>query len=118
MNETKRQHLWILIKFFAFNVALVFSNIVTDIITAYEFFNRGFTWWGTFTTALIFAPFAAKLVLTVFYLREYFYIILPDKSKAWYQRIKYDKNDARKFQKAKNLVKKLIWKFPLVHPIR
>ena len=115
-NESRCQRWWLLLKFFAFNVALVFSDIATDIFTAWSFLKRGDTWWGGFTTALIFAPFIAKLVLTLFHLRECFFRIMPDKSKVWCQRIKYEKNEARLAVQGQE-AKKLIWHFPLLHPI-
>jgi hypothetical protein len=46
--------------FFIFNVVLVTSDIVTDFITAVNFFNDGHFYWGICTIVPMFAPFAVR----------------------------------------------------------
>ena len=54
-----------LIMFFIFNVVLITSDIVTDFITAVNFFNDGHFYWGICTIVPMFAPFAVRLSLAL-----------------------------------------------------
>jgi hypothetical protein len=58
------EHIKMLMVFFVFQVALLFADIVTDILSALEFFSRGHNYWGVFTLVPIFAPFLAKVFIT------------------------------------------------------
>jgi hypothetical protein len=46
--------------FFIFNVVLVTSDIVTDFITAFNFFNDGHFYWAICTIVPMFAPFGVR----------------------------------------------------------
>jgi len=47
--------------FFIFNVVFVTSDIVTDFITAFNFFNDGHFYWGICSIVPLLAPFAVRL---------------------------------------------------------
>ena len=107
--------------FFMCNVVFVAADIVSDILTASEFFNRGDYYWGLFTTLLIFAPFMAKIVLMALNTWKCFFRAVPGDYTTLYDlifnRIKYSKNDARIAVRCME-AKRLIWQFPLLHPFR
>jgi len=63
-NHPMVQHIKMLTTFFVFQVALLGADIVTDIMSALEFFDRGHNYWGVFTLVPIFAPFGAKVFIT------------------------------------------------------
>jgi hypothetical protein len=51
--------------FFIFNVVLVTSDIVTDFITAFNFFNDGHFYWAICTIVPMFAPFGVRFSLAL-----------------------------------------------------
>jgi hypothetical protein len=51
--------------FFIFNVVLVTSDIVTDFITAFIFFDDGHFYWGICTIVPMFAPFGVRFSLAL-----------------------------------------------------
>jgi hypothetical protein len=51
--------------FFIFNVVLVTSDIVTDFITAVNFFDDGHFYWAICTIVPMFAPFAVRFSLAL-----------------------------------------------------
>ena len=63
-NHPVFEHIKILMVFFVSQVALLFADIVTDVLSALEFFSRGHNYWGMFTLVPIFAPFLAKVFIT------------------------------------------------------
>ncbi len=63
-NHPMFQHIKMLMVFFISQVALLFADIVTDVLSAFEFFSRGHNYWGMFTLVPIFAPFGAKVFMT------------------------------------------------------
>jgi hypothetical protein len=52
--------------FFIFNVVLVTSDIVTDFITAFNYFNDGHFYWAICTIVPMFAPFAVRCSVAVY----------------------------------------------------
>jgi hypothetical protein len=52
--------------FFIFNVVLVTSDIVTDFITAFNFFNDGHFYWAICTIVPMFAPFGVRFSVAVY----------------------------------------------------
>ena len=55
----------LLLLFFVTSVVILFMDIITDILTAVEFFCRGDKYWGVSTLIPIFAPFVAKVAVTL-----------------------------------------------------
>ncbi len=60
LNEAQWKHIGQLVMFFIFNVVLVTSDILTDFITALNFFNDGHLYWGICTIVPMFAPFVVR----------------------------------------------------------
>jgi hypothetical protein len=56
--------------FFIFNVVLVTSDIVTDFITAVNFFDDGHFYWAISTIVPMFAPFVVRLTVAVYELAK------------------------------------------------
>ncbi len=108
LGHPKFQHFLLLLKFFAFSVALIFADVVTDIITASEFIALGHKYWGFFTIVPIFAPFVVKAVITLsnlvrcFKLEKYCLKLNKTRFAVWIN----------------NDVWQLLWHFPLLQPIR
>jgi hypothetical protein len=98
----------LLLKFFVFSVALIFADVVTDIITASEFFALGHKYWGFFTIVPIFAPFVVKAVVTISNLVRCFKL----------ERIFLELNRNRFAVWINNDLWQLFWHFPLLQPIR
>ncbi len=79
LNESQWKHIGQLVKFFFFNVFLVTFDIVTDFITALNFFNDGHLYWGICTIVPMFAPFVVRFSVSLVELakvsyREVFYL--------------------------------------------
>jgi hypothetical protein len=89
-------------KFLSVSVILPTADIVTDIMTAYNFFTTGHVNWGIFTTIPIFAPFAVQLLLQLFDFVKNFFV---------------KKNSARILVQAQTFPK-ILWHFPLLLPVR
>lgn len=95
LQQPKTKHYELLISFFTFSVLLVSADIISDIVTALNFYSRGDIYWTIFTLLPVFAPFISRIVLSVinyFRANESFYI--------------------------KEELSQVFWNFPLVHPIR
>jgi hypothetical protein len=60
LNNAQQKHMQQFFMFFIFNVVLVTSDIVTDFITAFNFFNDGHFYWAICTIVPMFAPFAVR----------------------------------------------------------
>jgi len=89
-----------------FSVILSTFDIGSDFVTGIDFIQRGDLNWGTFTLVIIFVPWFARLLLSIF--------DLPRCLK---------KNSWRKFDPEKIYVWKLemrnsLWEFPLFQPFR
>ena len=101
------KHFLVLLQFFLFGVILLFADIVTDIITAVDFYLNGQTYWCLFTTLPIFAPLLARIILSFVSFCRCF---------------KFDKNKLQKNPARFNLwcqdLGKIIWHFPLLQPLR
>jgi hypothetical protein len=70
LNSAQRQHIQQFIMFFIFNVVLVTSDIVSDFITAFNFFNDRHFYWGICTLVPMFAAFAVRFSVAVFELAK------------------------------------------------
>ena len=100
----KVQHALLLLKFFAFSVAFLAADIVTDISTAVDFFKRGDFYWGLFTLLPIFAPLLGQLLVTLAN------ILTFKRTKAGHKlKLAYN---------WKNELKQLIWQIPMFQAIR
>jgi hypothetical protein len=65
LNSAQWKHVQQLVMFFIFNVVLVTSDIVTDFITAVNFFNDGHFYWAICTIVPMFAPFAVRFFVAL-----------------------------------------------------
>ena len=92
-------HCWLLFKFFLSNVLLTTADIVTDIQTAQTFFEAQDYYWGLLTALFIFAPFGSVLII---FLTSRFI------------------SSVKKYEivEEKDNIAKIIWQFPLLHPIK
>ncbi len=112
-NHPKVQHCIIVLCFFISNFLLLTLDIVTDLLTAGDFFNNGDFYWGLFTVLLIFAPFFARVIHIAIRITLCIKINkdsnLPVCQRFW--------NEGR----LKVLLKEMpsfLWNFPLFQPIR
>ena len=62
-SHPKWKHFLIVAKFFIFKFALGTMDMVTDVMTARDFFHNGHTNWGVCTMLPVFAPFTTKAIL-------------------------------------------------------
>ena len=106
-GHPKFKHFLILLKFFTFSVALLTADIITDILSALDFFQRGHVYWGLFTMLPIIAPFIVQCIITLLNLPRCFKIVG-----------KCLELDEARFSIWQNDVWKLLWHFPLFQPIR
>ncbi len=105
-NNTVFKHCQLVIFFLVFSVGLLSADIITDIISAIDFFRRGDTYWGLFTLVPIFAPFAVRSVITlVGFCRCYEYLLKINKKK-------------EKYDEWLSELKQLHWHLPMLQPIR
>jgi hypothetical protein len=115
-NHPKFQHCQIVLGFFIFKFLLSTSDIVTDLLTAGDFFNNGHFYWGLLTALLIFAPFVARVIQICILIARCFKI-KKDSNLPFFRRFSLQKNEGR----LKVLLKEmpsLLWNFPLFLPIR
>ncbi len=101
-NPALRSHIGILTIFFFFNVLLLTADIGTDIATAVSFFNDDHIWWSIFTLVPIFAPWIVRICIDVSNLLK----------------IHLEKNIPRYEFQEQEVLRNLIWQFPLLHPIK
>lgn len=103
-------HFFLLLKFFLFNVVLVTLDIITDFLTAINFFSRREFKWGLLTTVTIFSSLILRTFLDIYGLLR----CLRMKGKRGFQ---LTLNRA-KFDVLLKQLPHLVWHFPLLHPIR
>ena len=117
-NNPVFKHCQLVIVFFIFSVALLSADIVTDIVSAVDFFKRGHTYWGLFTLVPIFAPFAVRSVITLIgfcQCFEYKKIDVTPEIHFYLPKINMRKN---KYIELLSELKQLPWHFPMFQPIR
>ncbi len=115
-NHPKFQHCKLVLSFFVFKFLLSTLDIVTDLLTAKEFFRNGDFYWGLLTILLIFAPFGARVIHTCIRIAMCFKIRM-DSNLPIFQRFFLQKNEGR----LKVLFKEMpsfLWNFPLFQPLR
>ena len=115
-NHPKFQHCKLVLGFIVFKFLLSTLDIVTDLLTAREFFSNGDFYWGLLTILLIFAPFGARVIHTFIRIAMCFKI-RKDPKLSIFQRFTLKKNEGR----LKVLFKEMpsfLWNFPLFQPIR
>jgi hypothetical protein len=103
----KRQHYKLLLIFLIFSVGLLFADIITDCIAADEFFQRGDTYWGSFTLIPVFAPLLVRVIM----LGVSFFRCLQFRSKK-------EKLNKLKLALWIQEAQQLPWHIPLLQPIR
>ncbi len=112
-NHPKVQHCIIVLSFFISKFLLSTLDIVTDILTAWDFFNNGDKNWGLFTVLLIFAPFLARVIHTIIRIALCIKITkdsnLPICQRFW--------NEGRLNVLLKEMPS-FLWNFPFFQPIR
>jgi hypothetical protein len=115
-NHPKFQHCTIVLIFFIFNSLLSTSDIVTDFLTAWDFFKNGDSYWCLFNILLILAPFVARGIHT-FIRIALCYKIIKDSDLPFCQRLSLRKNEGR-FKVLRKEMPSFLWNFPLFQPIR
>jgi hypothetical protein len=95
-------------KLFTLSVVILAADIVTDFLTAIEFFQKGHFYWGLFTLVPIFAPFVAKIVFSFWTFAQCFRRLTN-----WIPQM-----DLARFSFWKKDLQKLIWYFPMLQPLR
>jgi hypothetical protein len=116
LSHPKFQHCKLVLGFIVFKFLLSTLDIVTDLLTAREFFSNGHFYWGLLTILLIFAPFGATVIHTCIRIAMCFKI-RKDSNLPIFQRLTLEKNEGR----LKVLFKEMpsfLWNFPLFQPIR
>ncbi len=103
----KFQHLKLFALFVIFSVILLSADIVTDIIAAVEFFQRGDTYWFYFTLIPVFAPLGVRVIM-MFYS---FCRCLEFRS----EKVKLNRT---KLANCFRELRQLHWHIPLLQPIR
>jgi hypothetical protein len=96
LRHPRGKHCGVLLNFFVFDVVLVCADIITDTVTAIDFFSRGDISWGALTTFFVIAPFWANLAIFVtnsFRKKKCFVFYAPE-------------------------LIQLFWNFPIFHPVR
>ena len=106
-GHPKFKHFLILLKFFIFSDALLTADIVTDILSALDFFQRAQYYWGLFTLLPFLAPFAVECSITTLSL-----------SRCLKKVGNCLELDTARFSIWQNDLWKLLWHFPLFQPIR
>jgi hypothetical protein len=109
-------HFKLVLSFFISKFLLSTMDIVTDLLTALEFFSSGHYYFGLLTILLVFAPFAARVVHNCIKIAMCFKIT-KDFNMPFFQRFGFKKNNGR----LKVLFQELpcfIWNFPLFQPIK
>jgi hypothetical protein len=87
--------------------------MVSDVVTALDFFNNGHFYWGCCTLGLVFLPFGPKIIQIIIRLARCYNITKT----STFPFIRSRKNEARLkilFQEMPNF----LWNFPLFQPIR
>ena len=115
-KHPKFQHFKLVFLFILFNVFFVAADVVTDILTAADLFSRGDFYWGLFTCFPIFAPFVAHIFLALNSLQKCFQIKLKQDNSIL-RRLVVEKSSAKLEIELRQLPE-LVWKFPLLHPLR
>ena len=108
LGHPKVRHFLILVKFFTFSVALLTADIVTDIQSALDFYQRGHFYWGLFTLLPVFAPFFVRCTIAMMRLRRCFKLGRHLCLELYAARFSVWKND----------LWQLLWHFPLIQPFR
>ena len=112
-------HAYLLAKFFLFSVALITADIVSDIITAEEFFRRKDFYWGVFTLVPIFMPFVASCINALINLCQCINLTYSIARSSSLRRMPtgFHLNQA-KFSRWKNDLPCVFWDFPMLQPVR
>ncbi len=88
-------------------MGLLLADIITDFIAADEFFQRGDTYWGSFTLIPVFAPLGVRVIMLAY---SFCRCLQIRSEKEKLNKIKY----VQWIQEAQQLP----WHIPLLQPIR
>jgi hypothetical protein len=112
------KHFQLLIVFFCCSVVPLSADIITDIISAEDFFRRGDTNWGVFTLVPIFAPFILRSITSLIgFCRCCEFKKIEVTSKLHYYLPTTSKKN-NKYDEWLSELKQLHWHFPMFQPIR
>ena len=112
------KHFQLLIVFFSCSVVLLSADIITDIVSAEDFFRRGDTYWGVFTLVPIFAPFFVRSIMSLIgFCRCCEFKKIEVTSKLHYYLPTTSKKN-NKYDEWLSELKQLHWHFPMFQPIR
>jgi hypothetical protein len=109
-------HFKLVLSFFISKFLLSTMDIVTDLLTAMEFFRSGHYYFGLLTISLVFAPFAARVIHNCIKIAMCFKIT-KDFNMPFFQRFSFKKNNGRLKVLFQDLPS-FIWNFPLFQPIK
>jgi len=98
----QQKHCVQLLIFFTFNVVFLTADIISDVLTAIQFFSNGHVNWGLSTLLPIFAPMTVRILVAIWNLLKVCY---------------YNKDIPRKEVQIKALPS-LIWHIPFLNPIK
>ncbi len=111
-------HIQHVVIFFICSILLLSADIITDIISAEDFFKQGDTNWGLSTLIPVFAPFGLQFIRAVFsYCRCYEYKKVELTPKLYFYLPTTTEKDL-KLAQWKSELKMLHWHIPLLQPIR
>ena len=111
LDHPKWLHFLMITKFFIFKFLLSATDVLTDILTAVQFFYDGDFYWCLCTSTLLFAPFSARVI------QAFVRVIMC---------IRVDHNfcipvcrmNSVRLQILMQELPNLMWSFPLLQPIR
>ncbi len=116
--KARFKHCQLLIVFFSCSVVLLSADIITDIVSAEDFFRRGDTYWGVFTLVPIFAPFAVRSVMSLIGFCRCFEYNKIDVTREIHFYLPKINKKKYKYDQWLSELKLLHWHFPMFQPIR
>ncbi len=115
-NNPVFKHCQLLIVFFILSICLLTADIVTDFVSAVQFYKQGDTYWGLFTLIPIFAPFVVQSSIILKGLCQCYKFQKIQLALSIYFYWPTRKN--MKYNHWKSELKQLHWHFPMFQPIR
>jgi hypothetical protein len=112
-NHPKFQHFKLVLGFFLFKFVLQTLDMVTDVVTAIDFFNNNHFNWGCCTIGLVFLPLGARIIQIIIRWATC-YKITKTSAFPFFGSIK---NEAR-LKILSQEMPNYLWNFPLFQPIR
>jgi len=112
-NHPKFQHFNLVLSFFLLKFLLQTADMVTDVVTAVDFFNNGHIYWSICTIGLVFLPFGARIIQVFVQIASCYKI----SKSSTFPFLKTRKNEAR-LRVLSEEMPSLLWTFPLFQPLR